>query len=784
MKTSYSNRFNGMMLFILAIIFRPIVPASAQEVLDVLPAEGRNNLFHQYLLNYVDSSTAHRKADFNEALTSMEKFQQRQDRLRADYLKILGEMPEENTPLNSTVKATYVKNGYNIDLVTFESRPNHHVTGNFYYPTTGAGPYPGILLMVGHYPMSKAVDIMQMVCLLLVQNGMAVLIVDPIAEGERYQVVNPKTGKLAYVGESGTGEHSRLDVGSMLVGTSVTAYEVWDNHRGIDYLYSRPEVDTARIGCTGSSGGGAQATYLAAYDKRIKVAASNSYIMNEPTLYKTIGPQTASQNLSYEGYYGIDHPEYIEMFAPKPFMILCGTKDFFDINGTHETYAEAQLAYERLGVPQNLGYFEYDDGHDYTIHKREAVTKWFRTWFYDDTTSITEPALQPLIKADSLVVTDTGQVYYEFPDEVQVQDFNTELATGFGDNRTAFWTGQTKDSCLNMVKSLIMLDEDNSNFTAEIVETYDRGTYNVEKIKLTQKDRVPVTGLMFVPKNLAGKIPAVLYVDGRGKKTDAAAGGIIEKAYMDSGKVVFAIDVRGFGETKDNVSLNETKHANNEHRNCVIGYYVGRTFIGQRVQDIMLATDYLKTRSEVDSEEISITGIDRAGTSVLHAGALYPEFKDVEIRLWTDTSWVTIVKAPTINNNMTHVVPDAMKYYDLPDLVNAISPRTVKYSPEPVLNTGIKEIKVTGNNTLGQNYPNPFRDYTTISYVVPAAGNVTMKLYDGSGREVSVLVDQFLPANTYQVGFSGSSLKTGIYFYRLSLNGIDIDTRKMSLIRN
>jgi cephalosporin-C deacetylase-like acetyl esterase len=783
MKARSKSGILESLLTVLVFVLFPFIPVSCQEVLDVLPIEGRNNLFHKYLIDQVDSVSARRKADLLDALTSPEKFGQRQQRLRSDYLEMLGKLPEENTPLNDTVINTIVMDGYNIDIVSFESRPNHHVTGNYYYPTTGDGPWPGILLMVGHYPSSKTVDIMQSVCVLLVQHGISVLIVDPIAEGERYQVISPKTGKLAYVGESGTGEHTRLDVGSMLVGTSVVAYELWDNHRGIDYLYSRPEVDTARIGCTGSSGGGAQATYLAAYDTRIKVAAVNSYIMNEPTLYKTIGPQTGSQNLSYEGYFGIDHPEYISMFAPKPFMIICGTKDFFDIDGTHETYAESQLVYERLGVPENLGYFEYDDGHDYTLPKREAVTKWFRTWFYDDTTTIVEPAIQPLLDMDTLIVTKTGQVYYEYPNEKVDEQYNLESALGYGDDRAALWGSQTKDSCLNMVRKLIMLEETSDVVTAEIVETYDRGNYNVEKIKLTSGSLVPVTGLMFVPHNLTGKLPAVLYVDGRGKKTDALAGGIIEKSYLDSGKIVFAVDIRGFGETKDNPTYNEIKHGNIEHRNAVISGYIGKTFIGQRVQDIFMAKEYMMGRAEVDTAEVSIVGIDRAGTSVLHAGALDSDFKNVEIRLWTDTSWITIVKSPTIQNNMTHVVPFALKYYDLPELVNAISPRTVKYSAEPVI-TGILKNKSVQGNSLGQNYPNPFHEYTTISYQVPAAGKVTMKLYDGMGKEVSVLVDEYQRASRYELKLNSTFLKTGIYFYQLMLDGINLDTKRMSVIRN
>lgn len=754
-----------------------------QEVLDVLPEEGRNELFHSYLMDLVDSLSAKRKAAVDTALTSQEKMETRQQKLREDYLMLIGDLPEK-TELNDSVVGTIERDGYNIDKVYYESRPNHHVTANFYYPVTGGGPFPGILVTCGHYPVAKAINLYQDLCIDLVKSGFAVLIVDPICQGERNQIINPENGELYYSNQSGTKAHSRLDVGATLVGSAIMAYELWDNYRSIDYLYTRTEVDTSKIGCTGSSGGGAQATYLVAFDQRIKVAAVNSYIMNEPTLFKTIGPQTGSQNLSYEGLYEIDHPEYIAMFAPKPFMILAGTQDFFDINGTHETYAEAQKIYDILGVPDNLGYFEYNDGHGYSQPKREEAVKWFRTWFYDDNSSYTESPLQIILQYDSLLVTETGQVYTNFEDEKVVQDFNLELALNYAEQRANFWSTQTKDSCLNKVKDLIKLDTNYNTPHVEITESITRQGYTIEKIKLTDNNLTPVTGLMFVPDDATSETPAVVYVDGRGKSTDAADGGLIEQVYVDSGKAVFAIDVRGFGETTDNPAKNESKHGNNEHRNSVISLYVGKTLIGQRVEDIMKATGYLFTRSDIDTTSVSIVGIDRAGTAVLHAAALNPEYNEVIIRKWTDTTWITVVNDPTVLNNMTHVVPSALKYYDLPDLINAIAPVPVKYMAEPEIISGINESDMPENvnHMLGQNYPNPFNESTSIVYSIPSSGSVLLKVFDNLGREVRVLVDNYQHQGRYKVKMEALDIKPSVYFYQLLLNGKILDTRKMIVL--
>ncbi|MEZ4686395.1 MAG: acetylxylan esterase [Bacteroidia bacterium] len=303
----------------------------AQGIYDVLPSSGRDELFHSFLMDRGTALWNERRDSVAASLTSIQKLEARKQQLRNDYLSLLGELPVK-TPLNAVIVDTVSETDYHVELVHFESQPSHHVTANFYIPDTGSAPYPTVLVLCGHYPAAKGDKLLQDLCRLFVTNGIAALVVDPFSQGERAQIQHPTNGSLVFAGQSGTSAHTRLDVGAMLAGTSVVASALWDNHRAIDYLYSRTDVvDTARLGCTGSSGGGAQATYLCAFDERIKVAAVNSFLMNEETLFSTIGPQTGSQNLSYEGAHLIDHPDYVTMFAPKPYMILAGTDDFFDI---------------------------------------------------------------------------------------------------------------------------------------------------------------------------------------------------------------------------------------------------------------------------------------------------------------------------------------------------------------------------------------------------------------------------------------------------------------------
>jgi Secretion system C-terminal sorting domain len=83
---------------------------------------------------------------------------------------------------------------------------------------------------------------------------------------------------------------------------------------------------------------------------------------------------------------------------------------------------------------------------------------------------------------------------------------------------------------------------------------------------------------------------------------------------------------------------------------------------------------------------------------------------------------------------------------------------------------------------LHQNYPNPFNPSTTIEFVVPGAGQTTLKIYDALGREVVTLIDNVLSGGTYRTTWSAGNEASGVYFCRLQSGG-SVDTRKLLLMR-
>ena len=101
--------------------------------------------------------------------------------------------------------------------------------------------------------------------------------------------------------------------------------------------------------------------------------------------------------------------------------------------------------------------------------------------------------------------------------------------------------------------------------------------------------------------------------------------------------------------------------------------------------------------------------------------------------------------------------------------------------------TGVRDGAAPARVTLGQNVPNPFNPSTAISMGLPAAGHVTLTVYDIGGRRVRTLVDAPVPAGFRSVTWDGRDSRgqmvaSGVYFYRMTTEGYR-QTRKMLLVK-
>jgi len=90
-----------------------------------------------------------------------------------------------------------------------------------------------------------------------------------------------------------------------------------------------------------------------------------------------------------------------------------------------------------------------------------------------------------------------------------------------------------------------------------------------------------------------------------------------------------------------------------------------------------------------------------------------------------------------------------------------------KISEPPVAVEEKAETELPTSYELEQNYPNPFNPSTTIAFALPKPSEVSLKIFDASGREVATLVEGKLPAGRHEVVLDASPFSSGVYFYRL-----------------
>lgn len=577
------------------------------------------------------------------ALKTADDVRKRQELLRAKFVDALGGFPEK-TPLNPRVVGTLKGDGFTVEKVIYESRPDHHVAGNFYLPE-GKGPFPGVLVPCGHSDNGKAAEAYQRVCILMAKNGLAVLCYDPIGQGERLQLLNPD-GKAAIKGS--TTEHTMSGIGALLVGWSSASYRIWDGIRSIDYLASRPEVDPRRLGCTGNSGGGTLTSYLMALDERIVAAAPSCYVTTLERLFATIGPQDAEQNITGQVAFGMEQTDYVTMRGPKPTLICTGTQDFFDIQGSWTTFREAKQTYAILGHAERVDLIEYNDKHGFSKPRREAATRWMRRWLLGVDDAIVEGDF-PIFKDAELQCTKSGQVLADFKGK-SVFDLNLEREKALAGARK----GRSAGDILARVRDLAgPLAKAEAHPMSGSVK---RNFCEIGKGLLQTEPGVRLPYLLLSPG--ASQKPRVLSISGEGKAKLAS----LEK-WVKDGHPVVAVDLRGMGE----LAPEAKSPFGSDWKEAFLGIHLNRPLLGQRTADV------LSINEGMDGKCILVA----SGSAVpvaLHAAALDGRIPEVVLDGGL-LSWSAVVGTPVSQNQLGNVVPGVLAIYDLPDLAALIAPR-------------------------------------------------------------------------------------------------------------
>ncbi len=97
--------------------------------------------------------------------------------------------------------------------------------------------------------------------------------------------------------------------------------------------------------------------------------------------------------------------------------------------------------------------------------------------------------------------------------------------------------------------------------------------------------------------------------------------------------------------------------------------------------------------------------------------------------------------------------------------------RSFRFNTLDVLTNTNNNTETVSDYKLSQNYPNPFNPVTNIDFSLPKAGLVTLKVFNMLGKEIYKYVNDYKSPGTYSVKYNASNLSSGIYFYKIEVNG-------------
>jgi len=298
---------------------------------------------------------------------------------RAHLLRGLGLDPmPERTPLEARVTGVLDRDGYRIEKIAFQSRPDFWVTAHLYLPD-GDGPFPVILNPHGHWGWKKTEPVVQARLIAQAKHGYLAMIVD--SPGRSFE-----GGRAVERRQEGPHDEWRL---SMSVGTATGVY-VWDLMRALDYLETRSEADMTRVGVTGASGGGTATTYVFAADERIDCAV--------PVVYATsleINPHNGCLCNHVPGTLRVgDRSDVLALRAPAPLLVIGAREDReFPPEGTELTGKKVHAIWTLYDAGDSARWLIFDGPHDYNRAMREAAMGFFDLHLrgIGDGSPVTEP---------------------------------------------------------------------------------------------------------------------------------------------------------------------------------------------------------------------------------------------------------------------------------------------------------------------------------------------------------------------------------------------------------
>lgn len=601
-----------------------------------------------------------------DALQTPDAVRARQTEIRRFITASIGGLPSSDTPLNPRITGTVEGNGFTIEKLIFESRPKHYVTANLYLPVQRTGRSGAVLFLSGHHNTAKQVAEYQIVCQTLVQSGLIVLAQDPIGQGERLSYYDAETKRTLI--RPGTGEHEHAGAQARLVGDQIARYFLHDAMRGIDYLVTRPEVDPARIGVTGNSGGGTQTSLVMMADPRIAAAAPATFITSREAYQWTGQPQDAEQNWFEFTRAGFDHEDILLAMAPKPVLVLAVTSDFFPIEGTRRTVARARRVWQLHDRADRFTLFEDQSRHAYTPAMARAAAQFFARHLLDNPTPPSSLSPQAMAE-EKLQVTHTGQVRGELPGAEFVHDANLARLAEFEAARKKLPPEQQKARAVEWLRDYVFRDRESVELNPRRLE--ERTAIDEMSVDVAfwySQPRLANLGMLFRPRSESGALSVTLAVWDNGTEALSRHAAWIREECA-RGRAVFVVNLAGMGPLKPDPVNNRTESPPATFRKLGDDLsFIGDSLVALRTYETLRALDVLATFSGLSTDGVRVHAHGRMGLHGRLAAALDPRIIACDWRESFRFADMVRNRNYEASDIKSVLLPGALQYFDLDEL--------------------------------------------------------------------------------------------------------------------
>jgi len=592
------------------------------------------------------------------------------EEVRARIRDVFGPLPPK-TPLNPRITGVLHRDTYRVEKLLFESRPGFWVTANLYVPEGRTERMPGIIGTCGHSTNGKAADAYQSFAQGLARQGYVVLIYDPIGQGERFQY--PGEEGKSTVGP-GVREHLVAGNQQLLVGEFFGTWRAWDGIRALDYLLSRPEVDSEQIGVTGNSGGGTMTTWLAALESRWAMAAPSCFVTSFIVNAENELPQDIEQCPPGALAAGLDHEDFLAALAPKPVIILAKEKDYFDVRGTMAAYRRLKHLYTLLGAAENIALFIGPGYHGYTRENREAMYRWFNR-ATGKKLSGEEPPLQ-LEKEENLWCTPRGQAV--LAGSRTVFSFTREKAEALRRGRQPV-SGAKLQQAIQIVLNPGPVQK---NPRYRILRMLRRGhplPYTVPYL-IEVEPGIHAWVYRLFPERHYSRPPAqppraLLYVAHQSADEELRTQHWLREMVRGSANdlAIYACDLRGLGESRPQTCTPGDWNApyGSDYFYASHSLMLGRPYAGQRLRDLLTVIGWLES---IGHHECHLVACGWGAIIAAFAAVLSPFCRPVTLK-YPLTSFHDVATSERYAWPLSCLPPGILLHFDLPDCYRALKPR-------------------------------------------------------------------------------------------------------------